>query len=162
MTNVIVVDPAKCTGCRVCEFYCSVHNYGQSNPSRARIYIVTGEVDGRLTFVPVLCRQCVDPLCVRFCPSHALSRHAATNAVIVDADRCIGCRTCVEVCPFGAPSVDPQLGTCQKCTLCDGDPLCAKVCPNQALTFISDDEAGLSQKRSSVERYLRELDSAAG
>lgn len=163
--KVINVNPENCTGCRLCEFACSVRSYGQSNPSRARIYVVVGEADGRLACVPVLCQQCVDPLCMRLCPAQALHRHPDTNAVVVDANLCLGCRTCVEVCPFGAPSVDPRLGICQKCTLCDGDPACVRICPNEALVFVSEEEAGQQRKRSGVERYLnylKALDSAPG
>ena len=156
--KIIDIDVDKCTGCRTCEFACSVRNYKESNPSRARIYIVSSSVDERLVCIPVVCQQCVDPLCLRFCPANAIERDPDTNAVVVREDRCLGCRTCVEVCPFGAPSVDPRLGTSQKCTLCDGDPTCVKFCPNQALTFVSDDEAGLGRKRAAVGRYLTELE----
>jgi anaerobic carbon-monoxide dehydrogenase iron sulfur subunit len=159
--KIIDVDVDKCTACRSCEFACSVKNLGESNPSRANIHIVRSESEGRITAIPVVCQQCVDALCVRLCPARALVRHPQTNAVVVNAERCLGCRTCVEVCPYGAPSVDPRSGVSQKCTLCDGDPTCVKFCPNGALSFVEDDEASVRRKRSSVERYLRELDATA-
>ena len=76
----------------------------------------------------MVCQQCEDPLCMAMCPAGALSRSPETHAVVVDPDKCLGCRTCVEVCPFGAPSVDPRTGKSEKCNLCDGDPTCVKVC----------------------------------
>lgn len=157
----LTVDVENCTGCRCCEFACSLRNYQECNPSRARIYVVRSQVDGVVTTVPVTCQQCEDPLCVAMCPASALSRSAETRAVVVDADKCLGCRTCVEVCPFGAPSVDPRTGKAEKCDLCGGDPVCVKVCSQQALTFIDAEEEGLRRKRSGVEKYLDHLNSIA-
>jgi len=157
MYGRIVVDPTKCVACRCCELACSLRNYGECNPARARIFSVRSLVEGIILAVPVVCQQCEDPLCVAMCPATALSRNAETHAVVVDADRCLGCRTCVEVCPFGAPSVDPRTGKSEKCTLCDGDPTCVKVCAFEALTYLSADEESIHMKRSGAERYLEHL-----
>jgi len=157
----IVVDVEKCTGCRCCELACSLRNYGECNPTRARIYVVRSQLDGVITTIPITCQQCEDPLCVAMCPSGALSRSAETHAVVVDVDKCLGCRTCVEVCPFGAPSVDPRTGKAEKCDLCDGDPVCVKVCSQQALSFVSAEEESQHRKRSGVEKYLEHLRSVA-
>ena len=110
---------------------------------------------------PVTCQQCEDALCVMMCPAEALSRRDADGTVIADADRCIGCRTCVEVCPIGAPAVDPRLGTSQKCTLCDGDPACVTVCAERALTFTGVEEESLYRRRAAVETYVEHLASIA-
>lgn len=157
----VTVDVEKCVGCRICEMACSLRNYGECNPSRARIFVVRSEDDGALTTVPVLCQQCEDPLCVAMCPATALSRSAETHAVVVDPDRCLGCRTCVEVCPFGGPSVDPRTGKSEKCDLCGGDPVCVKVCPESAVTFLSADEESIHRKRTGAEKYLEHLRSLA-
>ena len=123
--------------------------------------MVRSQVDGVITTIPLTCQQCEDPLCVAMCPAQALSRSAATHAVVVDPDKCLGCRTCVEVCPFGAPAVDPRTGKAEKCTLCEGEPTCVKVCSQQALAFVSAEEEGLYRKRSGVEKYLEHLRSVA-
>jgi anaerobic carbon-monoxide dehydrogenase iron sulfur subunit len=157
----VTVDVEKCVGCRICEMACSLHNSGECNPSRARIFVVRSEDDGALTTVPVLCQQCEDPLCVAMCPATALSRSAATHAVVVDPDKCLGCRTCVEVCPFGGPSVDPRTGKSEKCDLCDGDPTCVKVCPESAVTFVSAEEESIHRKRTGAEKYLEHLRTVA-
>jgi anaerobic carbon-monoxide dehydrogenase iron sulfur subunit len=161
MYSVIAVDVEKCTGCRMCEIACSLRNYNECNPARARIHVVRTRNGAISTTVPVLCRQCAAPLCVSLCPAQALRRDAHTNAIVVDKDKCVGCRTCVYVCPFGGPAVDPALGISQKCTLCDGDgePMCVQVCAKGALTYVSAEEDGLRRKRSVTEKYLEHLDS---
>ena len=158
----VTVDVEKCVGCRICEMACSLRNYGECNPSRARIFVVRSEDDGALSTVPVLCQQCEDPLCVAMCPATALRRRAETHAVVVDPDKCLGCRTCVEVCPFGGPSVDPRTGKSEKCDLCGGDPTCVKGCPEAAVTFVSAEEESIHRKRTGAEKYLEHLRTVAG
>ncbi len=158
MQRVVTVDIEKCTGCRSCELACSLHNFGEFNPARARIHVVKTQKEAVTTTIPVLCRQCADPLCVKMCPVEALSRNEETGAIVVDKDRCLGCHTCVYVCPFGAPAVDPVTGVCEKCTLCDGDPHCVKVCAKEALTFGDLYEEGPHRKRAGLEKYLEHLE----
>ncbi len=153
----LVVDVEKCVACRCCEYACSLKNYGECNPARSRIFAVRSVIDATIAAVPVVCLQCEDPLCVVMCPVTALSRDEKTHAVVVDADRCLGCRTCVEVCPFAAPSVDPRTGTSEKCDLCGGDPTCVKVCTFDAIKFIPADEEGVHLKRSLAAKYLDHL-----
>ena len=153
----ILVEPEKCTGCRNCELFCSLKNFGEVNPARARIHVVRSQKDNIITTVPVVCQQCEDPLCMAMCPAGALSRHPETLAVVVDADKCLGCRTCVEVCPFGAPSVDPRTGKSEKCNLSDGDPTCVKDCSQFAIKFVSAEEEAMERKRDTVDKYLEHL-----
>jgi carbon-monoxide dehydrogenase iron sulfur subunit len=160
--SILTVDVEKCTGCRTCEIVCSLKNYGECNPSRARISVVRDERDGLISTIPVVCQQCVEPLCLQLCPAQALTRNAETNAVVVSADKCIGCRTCVQVCPYGAPFVDPRSGVSQKCDLCGGQPTCSTWCPNDALQFVSADEEALRRRRTGVTKYLELLQSQGG
>ncbi|MCL5735726.1 MAG: 4Fe-4S dicluster domain-containing protein [Actinobacteria bacterium] len=98
------------------------------------------------------------------CPAKALRRDTTTAAVIVDADRCLGCRTCVEVCPFGAPAVDYRTGKADKCDLCNGDPTCVKFCSQGALSFVSAEDESFQRKRAMVSGYVEYLagDAAVG
>ena len=160
MLKVVTVDIEKCTGCRSCEIACSLHNFGECNPARARIHVVKTQREGITTTVPVLCRQCADPLCVKMCPADALARDERTGAIVVDAERCLGCHTCVYVCPFGAPHVDPVTGISEKCTLCEGDPHCVKVCSKEALTYSDVFEEGPHRMRAGLEKYLDHLETA--
>lgn len=158
----IVVDVEKCVACRSCEYACSTKNYGECNPARSRIFAVRSIADATITAVPVVCQQCEDPLCVAMCPVTALRRDDETHAVVLDADRCLGCRTCVEVCPFGAPSVDPRTGVSEKCDLCKGDPTCVKVCAFDAIKYMPAEEESMHLKRSLAEKYLEHVRTGNG
>lgn len=153
----LLVEPEKCTGCRTCELFCSLKNFGEVNPARARIHVVRSQKDNIITTVPVVCQQCDDPLCMEMCPAGALSRNLETYAVVVDTNKCLGCRTCVEACPFGAPSVDPRTGTSDKCDLCDGDPTCVTYCSQEAIKFVTAEEESMTRKRDMAEKYLEHL-----
>ena len=61
MYRVVTVDIEKCTGCRSCEIACSLHNFGECNPARARIHVVKTQKEDVTTTIPILCRQCADP-----------------------------------------------------------------------------------------------------
>ena len=149
----LVIDAERCTGCGCCEMACSLRNLHECNPSRSAVYIARSRLQGEHLSMPVVCEQCEDALCVMMCPGEAL-RKEADGVVVVDRSRCIGCRTCTEVCPFGAPAVDPRVGVSQKCTLCDGDPLCVEVCREGALVFTAPEEEGPLRKRSALAAYL--------
>lgn len=157
----LLVEAEKCTGCRNCELFCSLKNFGEVNPARARIHVVRSQTDNIITTVPVVCQQCDEPLCMEMCPAGALSRHPRTNAVVVDHDRCLGCRTCTQVCPFGAPSVDPRHGKSEKCDLCGGDPTCVKLCSQDALKFVHAEEESMTRRRDMVGTYVEHLRSAS-
>lgn len=158
--SAVAADPEKCTGCRTCELACSLRNYAEVAPSRARIFIVRDETGGLVATTPVVCHQCEEALCALLCPADALVRDDSTGAVVVAARRCLGCRTCVVACPYGAPSVDPQLGITQKCDLCGGEPTCVRVCPNQALELVPADDERLHPPAAGG-RYLAALIDAA-
>ena len=102
MAKALYIDYEKCTGCRLCELVCAVKHYGISNPARARIKVMKWEQEG--VYVPMSCQQCQDAPCQNICPAKAISRDDEMSRVMVDYDKCIGCRLCVAVCPFGAMS----------------------------------------------------------
>ena len=90
----------------------------------------------------VSCRHCTDPLCVKSCIAGAIRRE--DGVVKVDRTRCVGCLTCVLVCPYGALSPGED-GVMQKCELCltnaCGAPACVAGCPNGAIIFEERREA---------------------
>ncbi len=146
MEKMILVDYAKCTGCRLCETVCSVTNTSACNPERARIRIIRWEWEG--VQIPVLCQQCDEAACVEICPRKALSRDSEMGVVKLDQKRCIGCKLCLQACPFGALSYDFVKKEMIKCQLCDGDPACVKFCETEALQFVPVSEASLRKKRN--------------
>jgi len=157
MEKVLQVDIEKCVGCRTCEVACSLRNAGESNPTRSRIRIIRYERAGKFhNYVPMVCQQCSDPLCMEACPVNAISRDQGTGALVVDADSCVGCKVCSMACPIGGVSIDPVTDVAYKCDLCGGDPECVKVCDPEALTYVPKDMLDLTTKRKKSQR-LTEL-----
>jgi Fe-S-cluster-containing dehydrogenase component len=152
--KVLFVDFEKCTGCRTCEVACSLRNEGICNPALSRISIVKWEEMG--IDVPMVCQQCENPPCRAVCPMEAGYRDEETGALVIDYDVCIGCRSCVTACPFGALVVHPHTGKVMRCTLCDGDPTCVKYCETKALQFIVPSKLTYLKKKASAAR-LSEL-----
>jgi anaerobic carbon-monoxide dehydrogenase iron sulfur subunit len=155
MEKILKIDYEKCTGCRLCELVCSVSHDGVSNPSRSRIKVMKWEAEG--LYIPMSCQQCEDAPCLNVCPVKAISRDPDVGFVNIDYDACIGCRTCVAVCPFGAMSYNAIDQKVFKCDLCDGEPQCVRFCDMKAVDFVSADSISIDKKRSAAGRL-----SAAG
>ncbi len=136
----IYVNEEWCLGCHLCEYNCAFANSGADDMVKAlknkkiypRIHI---EDDGKITYA-VSCRHCEDPICVKSCISGALTKENGT--VVIDRNKCVGCLTCVLVCPYGAVRQDGN-GAAQKCELClknsAGAPACVSGCPNRAIVY---------------------------
>jgi len=144
MQKLIRIEPSKCIGCKTCEMACSFKHTGEFAPSRSRIFNEVFLDEAK--FITVTCMQCDDPWCVKACPKSAISKEMPSGVVIVDNDRCVGCRTCVSACPFGMIKYVPSLGIVDKCDLCGGDtPECVAFCPTQCLT-LEEEDTPLRQK----------------
>ena len=137
----VYVNEKWCLGCHLCEYNCAFANSGCDDMVKALkgkdIYPrIKVEGDDKITYA-VSCRHCTDPICVRSCISGALSK-SEDGMVSIDKNRCIGCLTCVLVCPYGAISQD-ETGAVQKCELClknsCGSPACVAGCPNNAIVY---------------------------
>lgn len=147
----LLIDTYKCAGCLSCMMACSLSHKGEANLSLSAIQIVRNPLlDAPDDIEPQQCRQCVDPMCVRACPTGALTPDARFgNVRRVDHDKCIGCEACFNACPF-TPSravFDFINGVAQKCDLCadtphwknsggpDGLQACREICPMKAIGF---------------------------
>jgi len=155
MAKALFIDYQKCTGCRTCELVCAVRHDGFSNPARSRIRVMKWEAEG--LYIPMSCQQCQDAPCMNVCPVKAITRDEQLGRISVDYDACIGCRSCVGVCPFGAMSFNSIDKQVFKCDLCDGDPQCVRFCEEKAVDFIEADEVATHKRRNAAERV-----SAAG
>ena len=136
----VYVNEKWCLGCLLCEFNCAFANSGKTDMVKAlkgkdvmpRIHI---EGDDKISYA-VSCRHCTDPICVKSCIAGAITKNG--GVVEIDRSRCVGCHTCVLVCPYGALTVSED-GVMQKCELCtknaSGEPACVKGCPNRAIVF---------------------------
>lgn len=150
--KVLMIDHEKCTGCRLCELVCSVFHDGVSNATRSRIKIMKWEAEG--LYIPISCQQCQDAPCKIICPVKAISRDEKLNRVIVDQSKCIGCRSCVSVCPFGAMNFNVIDRKVFKCDLCDGDPQCVRFCDVKAVDYVEADRVSTLRKKSAAEKIF--------
>lgn len=150
MAKRLAINTEKCVGCMACVLACSLQHGDAIGPTHSRILPV--RLRRQVVNIPVVCRQCLKPLCADACPMGALSRDAETGAMAVDADLCIGCGMCMVACPLGGISIDTEAGHAVKCDLCGGDPFCVKFCGYGALEYTTEEEAGLKSKREAVEK----------
>ena len=137
----VYVKEEWCLGCHLCEYNCAFANSGVTNMVKAlkdkpifpRIKV---EECGKITYA-VSCRHCEDSLCMKGCISGAL--HKENGVVVIDKEKCVGCYTCVLLCPYGAVMPSPEGTAAQKCELCInnsfGEPSCVKGCPNRAIVY---------------------------
>ncbi len=135
--NVLYTNPRSCIGCRACEIECAFTHYKENNPARALLHIVKYEEHS--LDIPVVCHHCDKAPCQEICPVGAITRDQKTNAVIINQEKCIGCRECVTACPFNIIVVDPKTKAVVKCDLCKGEPRCAIVCPKAAIVYTRRD-----------------------
>lgn len=134
--NFLSVNPEKCVGCSICEFTCSNEKEGVFNPLKSRIRIIRGPPFINLA---TTCRQCDDTPCITACPKEALYQSKETGAILVDDDKCDGCNWCMEACDYGAIRYDRDKETVVICDLCDGDPKCKEICPEEAIELVPEE-----------------------
>ena len=136
----VYVNEEWCLGCHLCEYNCAFANSGERDMAKAlkdKKIFPRIRVDGedKITFA-VSCRHCEDPLCVKSCIAGAILK--VDGVVKIDRSKCVGCLTCVLVCPYGALAPGEN-GTMQKCELClenaCGAPACVTGCPNRAIVY---------------------------
>src|SRR4030042_2233532 len=137
----VYVKEQVCIGCHLCEVYCQLRHSRSTDLIKAfkressrplpRLRV---EERGEVSF-SVRCQQCDEAPCVQACLTGALTRDPVSSLVKVDEKRCIGCWTCLLVCPLGALRQDSGQKRVLKCDLCQGEaiPACVAACPNEAL-----------------------------
>jgi Fe-S-cluster-containing dehydrogenase component len=136
--NIVFIEIDRCIACHSCERVCFFHQTEAHHGYSTNIFVHV-DMDQRRIFTAT-CRQCEVAMCMKVCPSGALSRDLHTHAVVVDKTRCIGCGLCVAACPFGSVQIDGVLRVATKCDLCGGHPRCVDVCMAKALHFGSINE----------------------
>lgn len=136
----IFLDPSRCIGCRSCMAACRECD---THKGETMIYIDFIERENTVASSPTLCMHCQDPLapCAQVCPAQAIL--VSPDGVVQSADetRCIYCKNCGYACPFGVPKFHISGHYMQKCNLCydrtvqGKGPMCATVCPTQAIFY---------------------------
>ncbi len=160
----MIIDIAKCIGCRRCLEACKRENHVPADLNLNRTWLEKYEIteDGGLLvefmsrtnlgpeaerdmtfkgfYVPKLCNQCANPPCVSVCPVNATFR-TSDGVILVDENRCIGCKYCIVACPYGVRYIHPETKIVDKCTFCYHRitqgllPACVQACPTGARAF---------------------------
>jgi electron transport protein HydN len=178
--SFVVAVTNQCVGCKACEVACfAVHNKNNQvaatvgtvvTPIIPRLFLVNAE-----TFtIPLQCRHCEDAPCANSCPIGAIKQE--DNAIVIDENACIGCKTCLLACPFGAIDLLPQFEdgeavvqsnlkqedeygledkvkiVAYKCDLCKehGKAACVAACPQKALTLVAPAEEKKRRNRQAA------------
>ena len=176
----LVIDLDTCVGCHACATSCKEwnaagiagpltdeHAYGKEPTgvwfNRVHSYEVAADADtaqpAMTLHFPRSCLHCETPACVTVCPTGASYKRAEDGIVLVDEDKCIGCKLCSWACPYGAREYSHVEGVMKKCTLCvdriynqnlaeeDRQPACVQACPTRARHFgdLGDPESAVSQ-----------------
>src|SRR5687767_11840976 len=137
------IDPARCIGCQACVQACT-----ECDTHKGYSMIQLDYIDRSATnqTVPVVCMHCDSPTCAEVCPADAIKRTEDGVVQTARKPRCIACNNCVLACPFGIPKMHTEMKLMMKCDMCydrtsvGKKPMCASVCPSQALFFGTREE----------------------
>lgn len=132
------IDYSRCIGCQACVQACEECD---THRGQSMIHLEVIQRADSVQTAPQVCMHCDDPICAQVCPADAIKK--TPDGVVQSSlkPRCIGCSNCVLACPFGVPKYDGYVDQMMKCDMCydrtsiGKKPMCATVCPSQALFF---------------------------
>ena len=142
-TMEFFLDPSRCIGCNACVQACSECD---THKGHSMIQLDCIDPSRSTQTVPVVCMHCDSPTCAEVCPADAIKRTADGVVQSARKPRCIACNNCVLACPFGVPKMNTGMHLMMKCDMCydrtsvGKKPMCASVCPSQALFFGTREE----------------------
>jgi tetrathionate reductase subunit B len=159
--KVFIIDVGICNGCYSCQIACKDEHVGNDwtpiakpQPDTGQFWLKLNEyIRGtvpkvKMHYIPMLCQHCDKAPCIPACPVKGVIYKRDDGLVIIDPEKCTGCKLCVDTCPYGAIYFNESLNIAQKCTGCahllDGGewkiPRCADSCPTEAIKFGEESE----------------------
>lgn len=168
--KAFVVDISKCNGCYCCQIACKDEHvgndwtpYAKPQPDTGQFWLKLNEyVRGtvpkvKMHYLPVLCMHCDNAPCMKACPVKGAIYKRDDGLVIIDPEKCTGCKNCVDSCPYGVIYFNEDLNIAQKCSGCAHllekgwkGPRCVDVCPTEAIKFGEESELKNLIKKAEV------------
>ncbi|MCC7228826.1 MAG: 4Fe-4S binding protein [Fimbriimonadaceae bacterium] len=151
------IDPSRCIGCNACVEACAECD---THPGVSMIHLEQIQRGDTVQTTPIICMHCDEPACAAVCPADAIKR--TPDGVVQSSlkPRCIGCTNCVYACPFGVPKYDVAVDQMMKCDMCydrtsvGKKPMCATVCPSQALFFGTPEEIAEMRGGTPINKFI--------
>ena len=152
----IAIDTTKCIGCHACRVACQNQN---DLPVKEQFNRIAERERGKFPsfskeFVPLQCNHCTNAPCQRVCPTGA-TYTTDEGVVLVNPKTCVGCKYCIEACPYKMRVLDHAKGVVVKCRMCiemvreGGTPACVSTCPTQVRIF-----GDLDDPKSEISRFI--------
>jgi len=159
-----VIDHSRCIGCHACTVACKSENDVPLGDFRTWVkYTEEGSFPAvKRSFAVLRCNQCTDAPCMEICPTGALNK-LGNGIVDLDPQACIGCKSCLQACPYDALYINDATGTAEKCHFCAHRtemglaPACAVVCPTEAIIpgDFHDPESRVSKLKAAGDLTVR-------
>lgn len=163
-----VIDHGRCIGCHACTVACKSENEVPLGSFRTWVkYTEEGEFPSvKRNYAVLRCNQCSEPPCVDICPVNALEKREKDGIVDIDYSVCIGCKGCMQACPYDALYINEDTGTAEKCHFCAHRteiglaPACAVVCPTEAIVpgDFDDPNSAVSRMRDGGDLSARKTE----
>ena len=134
------VDPSRCIGCRACVAACAECD---THRGTSMIHVDFLDRASGIQTTPMVCMHCDDPTCAQVCFVVVFLLFVVGVVLLVLLLWCVACNNCVLACPFGIPKMQSKLELMMKCDMCwdrtsvGKRPMCATVCPSQALAYVT-------------------------